>query len=362
MLFSKIRFLVPIILISFLLAACGGGGGQKGQPQAGGKPEEKKQEQAAKTQQIVAKFPHVVAPDTPKGKAISLFAKRVEEKTQGKMKVEVFPSSQLYGDAEEMEALLAGNCHFIAPSSTKVVQLNPSFQIFDVPFLFDSEEAVKIFWNDPNGGQAMQKKLEPKGLMGLGFLCSGFKQLFSSRRPLLTPEDCKGLKFRAAAGGILTEQFQALGATSVSIPFGEVYTALQQKTVDGSENNLANIYTQKFYEVCPYLTITNHGRFDYSIITNKKWFEGLPADVQNAVREAAREAQEFSQQEQIRQDNEYLEKIKQSGKVQVFELTPEQRAAFRKAEEAYYPKWEERIGKDLFDAAREANEAAKQKK
>ncbi len=347
------RFLKPlnllfVVLLVFVVAACGNNSTETA---ASGEGNE-----AQQSKKIVMKFSHVVSPDTPKGKAIELFKEEVEKNSNGTMEVQVFPNSQLYGDADEFEALLANNVQFIAPSSTKYVQLDPSFQIFDVPFLFKSEEDVVNFWNDPNGGQAMLASLESKGLVGLGFLSSGFKQLFNSKVPITSPEQMKGMKFRAAAGGILTEQYEVLGATNVSIPFAEVYTALQQGTIDGSENSWSNIATQKFYEVAPYITITNHGRFDYTISTNKQFWDSLTEEQQNIIRDAIKKAQEYSVQLVAETDSAYMEEVKSAPKVQLIELTDEQRNAFRAAVEKMYPEWEKRIGSDLFQTALNQNQ------
>lgn len=341
---KKVLQAVMVGGIAVSLTACGGGEQAATQ---GSSPKSDSSDQ----EKIVLKFSHVVSAETPKGQAIEFFKKEVESKSNGQMVVEVFPSSQLYGDADEMEALIAGNVQFIAPSSTKVVQISPSFQIFDVPFMFDSEETVEKFWNDPKGGQAMMAQLESKGLLGLGFLSSGFKQMFDGKAPLISPADMNGLKFRAAAGGILTEQFEALGASSVSLPFGEVYSALQQGTIDGSENSWSNIYTQKFFEVNPYITETNHGRFDYSMITNQEFFNSLKPEQQQIIKDAVKAAQDFSIKAVQEQDKAFKEKIKENKNVKITELTPEQRQAFREAVAKKYPDWESRIGSELFQFA-----------
>jgi C4-dicarboxylate-binding protein DctP len=332
-----------IIALVFVVAACGNSSTDTTASGEGN--------QTQQSEKIVMKFSHVVSPDTPKGKAIELFKEEVEKNSNGTMEVQVFPSSQLYGDADEFEALFANNVQFIAPSSTKFVQLSPSFQIFDVPFLFKNEEDVVKFWDNPNGGQAMLASLQSKDLVGLGFLSSGFKQLFDSKVPITSPEQMKGMKFRAAAGGILTEQYEVLGATNVSIPFAEVYTALQQGTIDGSENSWSNIATQKFYEVTPYITITNHGRFDYTIATNKQFWDSLTEEQKKIISDAIKKAQEYSVKLVSETEAEYMEKVKAAPNVKIIELTDEQRNAFRAAVEKMYPEWEKRIGSDLFQAA-----------
>ncbi|MDL2280527.1 DctP family TRAP transporter solute-binding subunit [Selenomonadales bacterium OttesenSCG-928-I06] len=333
--------LTLIISLSLILSGCGG-------------------DKAVTTKSdgpIIAKFTHVVAAETPKGKAIQYFATELEKRSNGRIKVEVYPSSQLYGDADEMEALVANNCQFIAPSSTKVVSLDPGFQIFDLMFLFPTEESVIKFFNDPEGGQKMLSRLEKKGLVGIGFIPSGFKQWFNSKKPIVTPADMSGVKWRAAAGGILTEQYTNMGSTSVSIPFGEVYSALQLKTVDGSENSWANIYSQKFFEVCQYITVSDHGRFDYSVISNKKFMDSLPEDLRALVKSTWRDSQDYAARIVKEEEENFKKQVLSSDKVKVVTLTPEQREAFKKSIEPTWNNWKSKIGEDIFERALAASEA-----
>lgn len=339
--------LIGMILVALVVCLSGCGGAEKASD-AGTSSGPEQQEQ------IVAKFTHVVSAETPKGKTIQHFADLVEQKSNGRLKVEVFPSGQLYGDNEEMEALVANNCQFIAPSSTKYVSLDPAFQIYDIMFLFPTEDAMGKFFKDPEGGQKLLKRLESKGLVGLGFIPSGFKHWFNSKHPIHSPADLKGVKWRAAAGGVLTEQYAALGSTSVSIPFGEVYTALQLKTVDGSENSPSNIFTQKYFEVQPYLTISNHGRFDYTVSTNKKFMDSLPEDLKNIVQESMNEAMDFALNLVKAEDEKYIEQITATGKMQINELTPEEREAFIQGIMPVWEKWRGVIGEDVFQRALEA--------
>jgi len=341
----SVFFIAMIFSLALIVSGCGGGG--QTQDESNGDAQNQ-------PEQIVAKFTHVVSAETPKGKTIQYFADLVEEKSDGRMKIEVFPSGQLYGDNEEMEAVAANNVQFIAPSSTKIVSIDPAFQIYDIMFLFPNEESLGTFFKDPEGGQKMLSRLESKGLVGLGFIPSGFKIWFNSKRPIHTPSDLEGLKFRAAAGGVLTEQYAALGSSSVSIPFGEVYTALQLGTVDGSENSPANIFTQKYYEVQKYLTISNHGRFDYTVVSNTKFMDGLPEDLRGIVKESMNEAMDYGIKINKEENEKYLEQIIATGKMEVNELTPEEREAFVQGVQPVWEKWRSVIGEDVFQRALEA--------
>jgi C4-dicarboxylate-binding protein DctP len=327
-------------LAALLLTAAGCGGS-------------KPQGSAAYTKEnpLIVKFSHVTTADSPKGKAATRFAELLAEKTGGRVKVEVYPSSQLYGDKDELEALQAGNVHVIAPSATKLVGFNPSFQIVDMPFLFKNHDAVITFW-DGDLGKKLMNSLESKNLQGLAMWENGFK-VFTSSKPIARPEDFKGQKFRTQAGKVLEAQFKALGAGAATIPFGETYTALQQGTVDGQENTWNNIDTQKYEEVQKHLLVSNHGRIDYIVLTNKKWYSALPEDIRKAFDESMAEATAYERELAIQLDKGSEEKLRDSGKMQVVDLSEAERENFIKAMEALYSEFEKTIGKEFIDGARQ---------
>ncbi|MFY0543582.1 TRAP transporter substrate-binding protein [Brevibacillus sp. H7] len=299
---------------------------------------------------LVIKFSHVTTAESPKGKAATKFAELLQEKTGGKVKVEVYPSSQLYGDKDELEALQAGNVQVIAPSATKLVGFNPSFQIVDMPFLFKNHDSVVKFW-DGELGKTLMNSLESKNMQGLAMWENGFK-VFTSNKPISKPEDFKGQKFRTQAGKVLEAQFKALGSGAATIPFGETYTALQQGTVDGQENTWNNIDTQKYEEVQKNLLVSNHGRIDYIVLTNKKWYDGLPADIKKAFDEAMAEATKYERQLAVELDKGSEEKLRKSGKFQIIELSEAEREGFVKLMESVYSEFEKTVGKDIIDGAK----------
>ena len=336
------RSLIALVSAAFVLTAAGCGapsssGGGSGSSGTADKP-------------IVLKFSHVTTADSPKGKAAEKFAELAAQKTNNRVKVEVYPSSQLYGDKDEMDALQANNVQMLAPSVTKLVGFVPSFQIVDMPFLFNSREAVLQFW-DGELGKKLMSSLEPQGILGLAMWENGFKQFTNNKHPLRKPEDFNGLKFRTQAGKVLEAQFKALGAGAATIPFGETYTALQQGTVDGQENTFNNIDTQKYAEVQKYLTISNHGRLDYVVLVNKEFWDGLPDDIRQALEEAMKEATEYERQLAVELDLQSLENLKKAG-MEVIELTPEERAAFQKAFEPVYTEFADVIGQEYIDGVR----------
>ena len=299
--------------------------------------------------EIVIKFSHVVAVNTPKGKAAEYFMKLAEERTKGKVKVQVYPNSQLYKDKEELEALQLGAVQMLAPSLAKFGPLGAKeFEVFDLPYIFDDYNDLHKVTQGPIGKQLLAK-LEPKGIKGLAFWDNGFKS-FSSNRPMKTPADMKGLKLRIQSSKVLEEEVRALGAMPQVMAFSEVYQALQTGVVDGTENPISNFYTQKMHEVQKNLTLTNHGYLGYAVIVNKKFWDGLPGDVRTTLEGAMRDATTYANQIAEKENNDDLARVKASGKTQVYTPTPAERAAFKKALVPVHQKMSDRIGPDLIKA------------
>jgi C4-dicarboxylate-binding protein DctP len=309
---------------------------------------------ASAQQPIVVKFSHVVAENTPKGQGALKFKELAEKKLPGKVQVQVFPSSQLFGDAKELEALLLGDVQFIAPSLSKFDRYTKKIQLFDLPFLFDDIEAVDRFQSSAKG-QELLTSMKNRGLVGLAYWHNGMKQLSTNRDKLTRPEDVKGLKFRIQASDVLEAQFRALGANPQKMAFSEVYQALQTGVVDGQENTWSNIYSQKFHEVQKTIAETNHGVIDYMVVTNAKWWDGLPADVRKGLSEAMTEATAHANKiaEDLNQADR--KKIADAAKAKIQPLSKDDVAAWRKAMEPVWKKFEGDIGRDLIDAALKSN-------
>jgi len=307
----------------------------------------------------VIKFSHVVSPNTPKGKAADYFAKRVEELSHGKIKVEVYPNAQLGKDKVVLKKLKFNTVQMAAPSFSKFTGLVPQLGLFDLPFLFKNEQHLhKVL--DGEVGKKLRDMVTKKGYVALAYWDNGFKQLTDSKRPLIKPEDCRGLKFRVMSSKVLIEQFKALGAIPVVLPFSEVYSALQQGVVDGQENTISNIYTKKFYEVQRYMTMTNHGYLGYMVVMSKKFWNRLPNDMKQVILKAMKEATEKERVWAKELNNDQLNKIKEyakkTGKLEIDYLTPEQRELWVKKLRSIYPKFYNTIGKDLIQAAIKAGE------
>lgn len=307
------------------------------------------QAQAQAQAPIVIKFSHVVAPDAPKGQAAERFRVLAEQLTHGRVKVEVYPNSQLYKDKEELEALQLGAVQMLAPSLAKFGPLGvKEFEAFDLPYIFPTKAALYAVTEGPIGKNLLQK-LESKGITGLAYWDNGFK-VMSANRPLHSPADFRGLRMRIQGSKVLDAQMRALGAVPQVLAFSEVYPALQAHIVDGTENPPSNMYTQKMHEVQKYVTVSNHGYLGYAVIVNKKFWDGLPRDIREELEQAMREATAFEKTIAQRDNDAALEAIRKTGKTKIYTLTPQEQADWRRALLPVQKQVEGRIGKDLIDA------------
>ena len=296
---------------------------------------------------IVIKFSHVVAVDTPKGKAADYFKKLAEERTKGRVKVEVYPNSSLFKDGEEMEALQLGSVQMLAPSLAKFGPLGArEFEVFDLPYIFDDYEDLHKVTQGPVGA-ALFKKLEPKGITGLAYWDNGFK-VMSANKAIRNVADYKGLKMRIQSSKVLGDEMKALGSIPQVMAFSEVYQALQTGVVDGTENPPSNFYTQKMQEVQKYLALTNHGYLGYAVIANKKFWDGLPADVRTTLEGAMKDATKYANDIAKKENDDSLEAVRKTGKTEILTLTPDQKAAMKKALLVVHKENESRIGKEII--------------
>lgn len=305
---------------------------------------------------IVIKFSHVVSVDTPKGKAAERFKELAEKATKGRVKVELYPNSTLYKDKEELEALQLGAVQMLAPSLAKFGPLGvKEFEVFDLPYIFPGKDVLSSV-TEGQIGKDLLKKLDTKGIVGLSFWDNGFK-VMSANKSIHLPVDMKGQKFRIQSSKVLDAQMRALGANPQVLAFSEVYQALQTGVVDGTENPPSNLYTQKMHEVQKHVTVTNHGYLGYAVIVNKKFWDGLPADIRaeldGAMKSATKYANAIAQQE----NDKAMEAVLKSGKTTVYVPTEKERAEWRKTLLPVQKEMEGRIGKDLIASVNK--EAAK---
>lgn len=283
---------------------------------------------------IVIKFSHVVATDTPKGKAAEFFAKRAAELTKGKVKVEVYPNSQLYKDKEEMEALQLGSVQMLAPSLSKFAPLGvKEFEAFDLPFIFDDYNDLHAVTQGPVGAKLL-KKLESRGITGLAYWDNGFK-VMSANKPLKAVEDYKGVKMRIQSSKVLA--------------FSETYQALQTGVVDGTENPPSNLYTQKMHEVQKHLSVTNHGYLGYAVVVNKKFWDGLPADIRAALTKAMTESTKVANDTAFADNQDALAKVKAAGKTTIYQPTLGERFLLKKAMFPVHKQMSSRIGEETIN-------------
>jgi C4-dicarboxylate-binding protein DctP len=310
----------------------------------------------AMAKEIVIKFSHVTAETGhPKGEAAALFAKRVNERMKGKVRVEVYPNSQLYNDNKVLEAMLFGDVHMAAPSLSKFEKYTKKFRVFDLPFLFNDIDAVDRFQAGA-AGQKLLRSMEKKGLLGVAYWHNGMKQL-SANKPLLAPGDSKGLKFRIQTSDVLEAQFRALDANPQKMSFKEVYGALQTGVIDGQENTWSNIYTKKFYEVQDGITETNHGIIDYLVVTSVEFWSSLPDDIRAELEQILAEvsAERNGMSTKINKANR--QKVIDAGS-EVRQINAEQRELWREKMRPVWDKFSKDIGADVIDAASAANKGS----
>ncbi|MBB4844515.1 C4-dicarboxylate-binding protein DctP [Paucibacter oligotrophus] len=302
---------------------------------------------------IVIKFSHVVAPDTPKGKGAQRFKELAEQRTAGKVKVEVYPNSQLYKDKEELEALQLGSVQMLAPSLAKFGPLGAKeFEVFDLPFIFKDEASFRAVTEGAVGAELF-KKLEPKGIKGLAYWDNGF-HIMSANKPLHSVADFKGMKMRIQSSKVLDAQMRALGAIPQVMAFSELYQALQSGVVDGTEGVPSNFYTQRVYEVQKHITLSNHGHLAYALIVNKKFWDGLPADIRAQLESAIKDSTTYANAIAQTENATALDKIKASGKTTIYTPTAAELAEWKKALIPVHKEMESRVGKATIEATYKA--------
>lgn len=304
---------------------------------------------------IIIKFSHVVAPNTPKGQGAEKFKELAEKYTAGKVKVEVYPNSQLYKDKEEVEALQLGAVQMLAPSLAKFGPLGvKEFEVFDLPYILPDKAALGRITKGPIG-KGLLAKLEPKGIKGLAYWDNGFK-IMTGNKPLIHVADFRGMKMRIQSSKVLEAQFRALGAIPQVLAFSEVYQAMQTGVVDGGENTPSNCYTQKMNEVQKYMTISNHGYIGYAVIVNKKFWDGLPTDVRGQLDKAMAEATDYANGISQKENDDAIAAMKKAGTTTFHEQTAAEKAEWMKALQPVTDDMSSRVGKDLIAAfQKEAN-------
>jgi C4-dicarboxylate-binding protein DctP len=308
---------------------------------------------AVAQQPIVVKFSHVAAPDTPKGQAAIEFKRLAEERTKGRVKVEVYPNSMLFKDAEELDALQLGSVQMLAPVPGKFGPVGvPEFEVFDLPYMFPDLEALQRVYRGP-AGAALLKKLESRGLVGLAFWNNGFR-VMSANRPIHVPGDTKGLKMRINSSKVNAAIMKSVGAVPQTMAFSEVYQGLQTGVIDGTEGPLSNLYTQKQYEVQKHVTLTYHTISNYVVVVNKAFWEKLPADIRTTLEGALKDATALNDQNSVKDEAAAIAGIKASGKSEIYVPTPAEKDAWMKAMLPVQDEMASRVKPETIKMIREA--------
>lgn len=338
-------FLVVVMLLTVFLAGCGGNA-PKEQADTG------KKEDTQKTYTIKLAY---VVPETQSTHiaAKEVFKKYVEEKSEGRIKVELYPNGQLGGDRQAIEAVQLGTIQMTIPAAAVLSGFEPKFQVFDLPYLFKSKEAAYKAL-DGELGQKLSDMLIPLGLRNLAFGENGYRHITNNRGPIEKPEDLKGLKIRTMENPVHMATFRVLGANPTPMSFGELYTALQQGTVDAQENPIPLVYTSKFYEVQDYYTLDGHVYASTAVLINNDFYNSLPEDLQKVVKEGAEKFRDEQRKLSSKQDEEMLEKLKEEG-MKINTLTPEQKQKFIEATLPVYDEFKDELGEDLVELAKQAN-------
>ncbi|MBS4193075.1 DctP family TRAP transporter solute-binding subunit [Bacillus sp. FJAT-49705] len=334
--------LLALLLISLLvISGCG-------------RPKESSSSESGDDKVHTIRIAYLVSEEQSTHLAAVTFKEKLEKESNGRLKVELFPNGQLYGsDREAIEAVQLGNIEMTIPALAPLASFNKKFLVFDLPFLFnDHEAAYKAL--DGELGQELLSDLEKNDLKGLVFAENGFRHMSNNNGPIESPADLKGLKFRTLENPVHTDTFSSFGANASPFAFGELYTALQQKTYDAMEAPISLYYTNKFYEVQNYLTLSGHVYASTILLMNNNFYKSLPKDLQELVVKASEEYRTEQRNLAQKQDVEFLEKLKESG-MKVNELTGEQREQFREAAKIVYDKYAPEIGEDLVNKALAGN-------
>jgi tripartite ATP-independent transporter DctP family solute receptor len=309
-------------------------------------------EQQGYGEEMVIKFSHVVAENTPKGLAAQRFADLVKQKTKGQVKVEIYPNGVLYSEASELNALMRGDVQMIAPSTSHLSEHIPAWLVMDLPYAFLTEEDVQKAMNGELG-KRLFAKLEQGHMKGLAYWGNGFKQMTSNKGPLRTPADFAGQRFRIIPSRVIEAQFKQLGVKSVPMPFNQVYRGLETRTVDGGENTISNIYSKKFYQVQQFMTLSNHGYLGYAVVMNQSYWYRMGPDLQRSIQEAMAEATQFAHQTAVQMNEQQLKEIQAYAGLSIHTLTPAERGEWMKLWEPLYTQLERELGGDLVSSLKQ---------
>ena len=300
-------------------------------------------EQKGLETQITIRLSHVVAENTPKGLAASKFAKLVEKKTNGQVKVQVYPNASLYHDDNEFKALQDGEIEMIIPTFSKMTTYLPKWQVLDLPFLFTTDEQVQDVLTGPIGDQLLEE-LGPYQVKGFGFWHNGFKHLTSTDFPIYTYENLQSVRVRTMPSKTIEKQFDMIGAKAVPISFSEVFSDLEAHAIEAQENTASNIYSKGFYKVQKHMTLTKHGILGYTVLMNEKFWQSLSPKIQKQIMEAMDETTEWQFEQAVFMNEQDLQKLKQIDDFDIIEMSAKERARFQKKLSPVYDYYKANVG------------------
>ncbi|HHY27601.1 MAG TPA: DctP family TRAP transporter solute-binding subunit [Desulfitobacterium dehalogenans] len=314
-------------------------------------------QQVDKKDKIIIKFSHVVEENTPKGLAAIRFANLVRERSKGSIEVQVFPNSQLFKDGEEFEALSRGDVQMIAPTTSKVAQLFPQWQIWDLPYLFDDLDSVHQIMDGPLG-RTLLEQLHQKSMKGLAMWDNGFKQLTNNDHPITKPSDLQGLCFRIMSQGILEEQFHYFGADTLYLPFNDVYQSLEEGRAQGQENTISNIYTKNFDQVQSYLTLSQHGFMGYAVIVNEEFWNQLPSQARELLETTLAEVTLWERDIAKKLNDEQLSELQKRNKIKMYTLDSQEKRFWKEDFALVYAKFVQENDADFLNDVRKSIDLA----
>jgi C4-dicarboxylate-binding protein DctP len=290
-------------------------------------------------------FAHVLMEDTPNAKAAVRFAQEVEEKSGGRIKINVRPAAQLGGDVEIIEQVQMNLVQIGIPPTATLGNFEPRLQILDLPFILPTYDTmVQVL--DGAAGRQILDTLDNHSMYGVNFWGAGFRNITNNTRPVKSTADLKGIRMRVMQAPILITQYKAWGAQPTAMAFTEVYNGLQQGVVHGQENPLANSATMRFYEVQKYMTLTNHAYHGYAAVVNKDAWNSLPKDLQQVMIEAFNNGRDYARQLTLEDEKNILERIK--GQIEIYQLTDAERQAFVRDSLAIHKEFEKVVTPQLL--------------
>jgi tripartite ATP-independent transporter DctP family solute receptor len=282
---------------------------------------------AADIKPRLIRFGYGLNENSNQGRAVKFFAEQVEKASNGKMKVRAIGAAALGPDTQMQQALIGGAQEMMVGSTATLVGITREMALWDTPFLFNNAKEADVILDGPIG-QKVIDKLQPKGLVGLAYWENGFRNLTNSKRPVTRMEDLEGIKLRVMQNNVYLDSFKTLGANAVPLPFSELFSALETKTVDGQENPYNTILSSKFYEVQKYLSVTNHVYSPWIVLVSRKWWDGLSKDEQKILSDAARASRDFERKDTRDEGARALADLKAKG-MQVNELPAAEAARMR---------------------------------